>query len=499
MNYNLITKAQKSFFTSLYPLILILIVAAVFLLWSPYFEFSREGLTRALIGTPKYWFDEASPTDAARGLVELGRIDIGTEPGKLSGRPYYVNSPGYPVVLTLAGVFKAFGIGVLQVRLVAIAWLLVTVVVGYLVWRKMFGAEAAFWGTLLVVTFSSFYAGGKTIVGTVPAVLFLFLALYILYEKRNYFWGGLFAGLALVTKPSLFLLLAPAFLIEFLIWERPNLWRGMLKTALGALIPVVVWLFVMFPNPFDGALWKDALTIYGNHYPEPSLLSRLTTVGGWRALFNSTGLYFFGLLALAAIAWSTGAFEGSQKRVVNFFLVYSAFALFYFLLSPGWWRYLLPFQMLVLMLVFPSARSFMSEVQPLTYARVGVLFLVTVQVIVFMWFAEIRSSLDIPRLADYINKELLTGNNDVIGVINSNELAALISDQRKYQIVNCGGPCRFGTHPLSVKKDKLPRYVIVSRRHLDSISPYEDVLTREYNPEPAREYGFLIYEKRFTP
>lgn len=485
---------MEHFLESKRPLIVILAMATMCSLWSPFFSFTREGVTHALIGTPKYWFDEGFVVEAARSLWELGRLDIAVEPGIVSGMPYYVSGGGFPVSVPLAGIFSVFGAGILQVRLLAVAWLLVAVAGIYLLWRQMFGAHAAFWGALLIATFAPFYANGKTITGEVPGFLFLIAALYMLYYKKRYLWGGTFAALALVTKPSIYILVAPALILEFALFERPFL-RNTLRTALGALPVIALWLFIMLGNPFSAASWQGALSIYTNHYPLPSLFSQFSSV--WQAFFSqSTVAYVLVLLILfvAALFWRRQAFTSHEKRVLWFIAFYGIIDIIYFFLSPGWLRYLLPLELFLLLMVYPILHALAGHPRRISPAPI-IALLVLAQVVVFVWFSDIRSGLDTPRLADVIHERLGADNRATVGIVNAIQLAALISSERTFLVVDCGGGCTFGTHPLSVAPERLPQYLVVGKGDQHELFAYRNTLAEYYVMPPEEVFGSLIYTK----
>jgi len=484
-----------SFFESKAAFVSILIVFFVCAFWSPFFSFSREGIIDALIGTPKYWFDEGFVVEAARGLVSLGRLDIAVEPGVLSGKPYFASSPGFPVAVPLAGIFVLFGDGVLQIRTLAFVWLLAALTGIYLLWRRMFGPHAAFWGALLLATFAPFYANGKTITGEIPGFLFLILALYSIYYKKWYVWGGVFAALALATKPSIYLLIAPALILEFVIFERP-FWRHALRVAIGTAPVLLLWLFIMFQNPFSSADWRGALRIYTNHYPLPSLLSQLPGTGV--SFFGqSTILYTLVLAALfaSALLWKRLMFTEHEQRVFWFIAFYGIIDVIYFLLSPGWLRYLLPSQLFLLLALYPALHALGSHPRRIAPGPV-ILLLVLLQGVVFLWFSDIKSGLDAPHLAAYINQRLGENTNATVGIINAVQVSSLIPAEKKFLVVNCGGGCRFGTHPLSVAPERLPTYLIVGKSDRVELSAFTDVVREYYREVPEEQFGALIYTRQ---
>lgn len=483
-----------TFIESKFSLVVVIIIFIVFSFWSPYFSFSRGGITDALTGTPKYWFDEGFVVEASRGLASLGRLDIAVEPGVLSGKPYVANSPGFPVAVPLAGIFALFGDGILQIRALAFVWLLTALVGVYLLWRRMFGPHAAFWGALLLGTFAPFYANGKTITGEIPGFLFLVLALYSIYYKKWYVWGGVFAALALATKPSLYLLVAPALAFEFIIFERP-FWRHALRVAIGMAPILLVWLFIMLQNPFSPANWRGALQTYTDHYPLPSLLWHLPSV--WVSFFSqSTILYTLVLTVLfaSALLWKHIVFTKHEQRVFWFIALYGMTDVIYFLLSPGWLRYLLPLQLFLLLALYPVLHALAGRPRWIAPGPV-ILLLVFLQGAVFLWFSDIKSGLEAPRLAAYINQRLQGDTNATVGIINAIQVSSLISSEKKFLVVNCGGGCRFGTDLMSLAPGRLPTYLVVGKGDRAELSAFAGVIREHYREAPEEQYGALIYTR----
>src|SRR3989344_312974 len=483
---------NKFYNASFLPLGVLLLLALCFSFSSPFFSFSRDGVANALVGTPKLWLEGGSVVEAARGFLDLGRFDAVVAPNVLLGKPYYVNTPGFPVAASLAAMFKLFGVGVLQVRIVALLWLLAAVVVMCVVWKSFFGARAAFLGTLLVVTFASFYGAGKTMSGEVPGFLWMLLSLFSLYKKQNFGWGGFFAALSLVTKPSMFLFLAPVLALEFALYERP-FWRSAVRAALGALPVIVVWLFVMFPNIASPDSWQGAATIYQNHYPEPAALASLSGFLG--AVLHPTFIYFMLFFSVLIVARFCGRFvTSSEVRLVNAALLYGAVALIYFLRSPGWFRYLLGLSLLLLLFVPVLLDRLIPWVRQVW--RDGALYLLAIfQIAVFFFFSNIRSGLEVPALAQYLDERILQESGVTVGVVDAVQVSAFVPSDKKFSIIHCGGDCVFGRHPLSYGGES-PTYVLVPKNlRAKTEIEYRETL-RLYRSDPDERFGMIIYKRK---
>ncbi|MEK7085208.1 MAG: glycosyltransferase family 39 protein, partial [Patescibacteria group bacterium] len=319
-------------------------IALLFSLWSPLGDF---------IATPKFWRDEAIPFEIARTFAELGTLDVVVAPNEVDGRPYLTHATGFPLTIPLAGVFKVAGIGVRQARVFMIGWILLALWFLIFFLRKLFDDKAALAGALLVSTFAPFYANGRTFTGEIPGFLFLLIALYLIYNEKDYFWGGLTMALAAVTKPSIFLLVLPALALEFLWTERKRAWRPLLRATLGALPVMLVWLYIILPHPFSGQSWAGMIQLYLHPFNAPSILAHPARAAKY-LLTHSTIIYFAFLSAAVIWAYRKEVFQSEKKRIVHFMFVYAIFSLMYFFRSPGWLRYLLISEIFVLMLVYPS-------------------------------------------------------------------------------------------------------------------------------------------------
>src|SRR3989338_9134521 len=127
----------------------IFLLTLFFSLWSPQESF---------IATPKYWWDEAFTVETARTFSETGRLDFTVAPNTPSDKAIALNANGFPMRIPLAGVFSVFGVGVTQARIYMIVWIFLVVSLTYLFLKRFFDTPTALLGTLLVATFSSFYA-----------------------------------------------------------------------------------------------------------------------------------------------------------------------------------------------------------------------------------------------------------------------------------------------------------------------------------------------------
>jgi 4-amino-4-deoxy-L-arabinose transferase-like glycosyltransferase len=203
---------------------------------------------------PRTWFDEGSHLHVPKTLVQHGvYADISSE-----GYRYYGPTVGVgpTVMLPIALVFRLFGVGLLQGRLVIVAYLLVALAAFYVLARRLHGSLIGLLAMTLVLASRTFnYEGmieyGRQVVGEVPGVAFLLLgalawlaALFQVAGRRSLdtqhtvlvVLAGLGFGLALVTKNQFVLIIPPALLlIGLLDWRYYQVGSWRLR-----LLPLVV-------------------------------------------------------------------------------------------------------------------------------------------------------------------------------------------------------------------------------------------------------------------
>ena len=193
-------------------LLLILGILAVYFL-------AFHNLTRF----PAPWFDEGSHLHVPKTLVKYGvYADISSEGFRYYGPTIGV---GPTVMLPIAAVFKLFGIGLLQARIVMVLYLLAAVYVFYRLVEHLAGKWVAWVAVALMLSSRSvlFLEYGRQLLGEVPGIFFILLALYLWFSKWNENdWKqlsliGLLFGLAMITKYQYLLFLAPTLILSWLL------------------------------------------------------------------------------------------------------------------------------------------------------------------------------------------------------------------------------------------------------------------------------------------
>jgi 4-amino-4-deoxy-L-arabinose transferase-like glycosyltransferase len=178
---------------------------------------------------PTTWFDEGSHLHVPKTLVRFGvYADYSSEGFRYYGPTIGV---GPTVMLPIAAVFRLFGIGLFQARLVMAVYLLATIWAFYGLARTLGGHSAGIRGrrlawvaTALLVTSRgvSFLLFGRQVLGEVPGLFFVVAGLWLWFsrwEKSD--WGrlvlvGLLLGLAMITKYQYLLFLGPTLVFAWL-------------------------------------------------------------------------------------------------------------------------------------------------------------------------------------------------------------------------------------------------------------------------------------------
>lgn len=169
---------------------------------------------------PTTWFDEGSHLHVPQTLVRFGEYaDYSSDGFRYYGPTIGV---GPTVLLPIAAVYKVFGVGLLQGRLVIAAYLVLAVWLFFLLARSLGGVVFA--GIAVALLLSSptvaFVETGRQVLGEVPAMAFLLAGLLVWFSAWECRGGrltlaGLLLAAAAVTKYQNLLVLAPTLLIAW--------------------------------------------------------------------------------------------------------------------------------------------------------------------------------------------------------------------------------------------------------------------------------------------
>ena len=210
---NLLTSLEKFILKNHKTLLWIFAILAVY-----FFVF--HNLTRF----PVTWFDEGSHLHVPKTLARYGvYADISSEGFRYYGPTIGV---GPTVMLPVAAMFKLFGIGLLQARLVIALYLIAALTIFYRLAVHLSGKWVALIAVALLVSSRSVLLlnYGRQLLGEVPGLFFLALGFYLWFSRweddKN--WKrlsliGLFFGLAMITKYQYLLFLAPALIFSWFL------------------------------------------------------------------------------------------------------------------------------------------------------------------------------------------------------------------------------------------------------------------------------------------
>jgi 4-amino-4-deoxy-L-arabinose transferase-like glycosyltransferase len=213
---------------------------------------------------PTIWFDEGIHLHVPKAVALFGvYADYSSEGFRFYGPTMSV---GPTVMLPIAFIFELAGVGLLQARLVIVAYLLCAVLLFWLVGKQLGSRQLSLLALALLGTSRGvdlvYY--GRQVLGEVPAFAFLLAGLWCWFGAwaRRDSWGHLAAGalfgLAVVTKYQFLIVLVPGLTLA---WMVDRFYYRLLPTR------TFVWPLVTMAAIF--AAWQ-ALAVF---YLGPSLAS----------------------------------------------------------------------------------------------------------------------------------------------------------------------------------------------------------------------------------
>jgi 4-amino-4-deoxy-L-arabinose transferase-like glycosyltransferase len=455
--------------------ILIFVILTVFAI-----VFSVSTLTTK----PKLWTDEAVTIELAHNFLKSGVLDVEVEPRQFTGFPYLLQATGYPLTVVLALAFKMFGFNLVTERLVMLSFVVTCIVAVFLIARQFFGKKNAVLSTLLLVSFASFFGSGMTAVGEIPGFVFLIIGLYFWLNKKFYYWAGLFLGLSVVTKPSVFLMIIPTVVLVACL-ERQEFFKKIFKIGLGMIPVAIAWILLVIKNPFTQGAWLSLINYYRNPFSgaTPVASNVVTNLLGF---FHSTTLIYFGLLFLIITLGRVWLKEERLKSIFNFVIIYTPLAFIYYLRSPGWLRYILIAELLILVLL-PVALSTITEKFNKKYLVVPVVLLFTIIQFANLFFSsQIYSSKRAIETTAFLNKNFPTNS---IGVYNAIEVSVFLQTENKYQNIKMMGLPQIGNK--FILQSKIPEVLVYSlNKELDQ---KENSIIKNKYQKFANINGYEIY------
>ncbi|HEX7797494.1 MAG TPA: glycosyltransferase family 39 protein [Vicinamibacterales bacterium] len=202
---------------------------------------------------PTTWFDEGSHLHVPKALLRYGvYADYSSDGFRYFGPTLGV---GPTVMLPIAAAFKLFGVGLVQARLVIVAYLLGALFLFYRLARTL-ESETVAWVALAMLISSRSIAlldTGRQVLGEVPALCFLLGAFIVWFSawdgrRSRLLIAGMLFGAAVITKYQLLLGIAPTFAIGFivnLVYYRSTAARVFVWPALVTGIIFAAWQAVL--------------------------------------------------------------------------------------------------------------------------------------------------------------------------------------------------------------------------------------------------------------
>lgn len=302
--------------------------------------------TYRLSEAPRIWYDEGYFTQTAENLALYGRQAIQIAPGEFASAGTV--SGGYPFIAPIALSYKLFGIGVLEGRSVMVLFIVGFFLSAVYLVSLLFGTRFALWSAFFIASFPMLYGDGKTVLGEVPGLFYLFLTLIALVylERSNYrslkayAAAALLGGFCVATKP-IFILLLPAVALVWLFYRKHiNVrWDGFGLAVLVFIAVQVPWFLLQFGINDSFA---NILTFYANPYEVTNLTATvLTNI----LLFVTQVTPVYTILIF--VLWGGSVYVRrrtgtavTMAETVGF--AFGILVLLAFLRMPGWYRYLFP-------------------------------------------------------------------------------------------------------------------------------------------------------------
>lgn len=307
--------------------VLLIILVFIFL----YFFFFSSGL----------WWDSAVYLGMGKSIFSSGNSGLWE-----ASRPLV-----WPAVL---GFIWKIGLSpVIFGKLIGIIFSIGCIYLTYLIGKECFNHKVALLASFFVAFTPVFFLESSKLLTGIPSTFFGLAAFYLFFKKR-YFYAGLFAGLAFMTR---FLqLLIFIFLIVFLIFisVKKNLVKNLTFMFIGFCITVIPYLvlnlilydniiypFLMqiFLTKYTGWQWWEPLSFYFINLIKQNFLVVFALIGGYLILRNKKRERM-GLLAFFIVFFIFYNLNvHKETRFIITFLPYlyliTAYGIFYIIDSLG--------------------------------------------------------------------------------------------------------------------------------------------------------------------
>lgn len=300
---------------------------------------------------PVTWFDEGSHLHVPKALVTFGRYaDYSSEGFRYFGATTGV---GPTVMLPVAAAFRLLGVGLVQARLVIVAYLLASLAAFFVLAKRMGGMRVAWVATALLVATrgAPILEYGREVLGEVPGLFFLVAGLFIWFRDwerpswKSLSLTGILFGLAAVTKQQYLLFIAPMIGIAWVAdrtYYRISSHRAFILPAAITGFCYLAWQLILILQAGLGQaaanfkLLRDA-TAGAALVFSPGLMQ-----GALRDLFS--GKVYLGALApvLLYAVWRARSRNPEGLRWMVLVVLVTVNLAWYAFASVGWLRYAFP-------------------------------------------------------------------------------------------------------------------------------------------------------------
>jgi len=443
-------------------------------------------VTYKLTESPPTWYDEGFIIQSAENLVAHGRLGIQVEPGKFVEDATFF-STGFPIAYPIGWVLCFFGKSLLLARSVMVIFCLLLVGLSYFLIKKIWGLKIAVLSSLLLISFAPLYGNGKNVLGEVPGLFFLTAFLYFLYlieEKNylaghlNYFLAGLSLGFCLASK-SIFLILPISFIFGILIFRKMVNWNWRLIGS--GFLGLAVTLCFLFKTQFSGETLLSK--VFGDYFnPSATTDSISLAIQNFSRFFTEAApLYLLVLMVFWAIAFIIRFKYHKSKTSLTetIAFIFSIFIILSYLHLAGWYRYLFPAQVIVL-IFFPASIEtiviFLNNHFKIKFLAFTSVFLVVAlaffqfyQLCFGSWVSAYYNSHNTRDLESYF-----TGLRPVekIFLYDVPEIATFLTSDNYYQYLKINDNLIIGQEELDKIKNGLFDKIIIKARRGDIIDEF---------------------------
>lgn len=308
--------------------------------------------------SPSPWFDQGINLSIVKTFARDGVYSLGVGPNDFIGQRSLVFSTNYPLFSFIILSFKLFGVGLWQAQIVMVLFMAVFLWLAYLLSNVFLKNKIlSLLAVALVITFLPFYGNGLSGgLGEVPGLVYFISGLLLSRKDKPWliFLSGVFFGLGAATKVFNTLLL-PCLLAGELwyAWQaKKYLWKRWFLIFGGFALPLLIWLFLLFP---PGTIMENFRATY-SYYKNPYSLNDSFQIfrNALKFLTETTPIHFLILIIAFVGGLLLKKKNPELKRMEIIIAAYVLFNIFWFVRSPGWYRYFFPAHLIVLAL-FPGA------------------------------------------------------------------------------------------------------------------------------------------------